>query len=423
MPAKPEQPKRLPQPDLLSAHEACEILRIKQATLYTYVSRGLLKPVRPPNSNTSLYAREDVDSLQVRRSARAGHGPAAAMAMRWGQPVLSTSITELTPSGPCYRGHLAEDLCRDPGVFENVAELLWSGVLPDDRRPWRLPPIRVDVQRALDGVQNLDIRIGRVFAFTATALGGVSLADELRSGSIPSYSHELLLAFASASGVLGPRARFVPPSGETHVANHVLHALGADASEEAARAVNAALILAADHELATATFVARVAASVGSGLHACVVAALAAQAGSKLSGVCDSVEQLLSGIRTDAQMKSWVRAAEQRRERLPAFGLALYPDGDPRSRSLITLAQRIAPNSPEVTLASEFVAHVRKTLGVHANIEVGLVILGMALRLPARSAAALWTIGRTAGWIAHVLEQRRAGYEIRPRGHFIAQAY
>lgn len=147
----PSHPSHLPKPmqgDLLSAQEACEVLGIKPATLYTYVSRGLLKPIRQANSNSNRYRRAELENLQVRSSSHGGYGAAAAMAMRWGQPVLNTSITEITPQGPCYRGHLFEDLIRHPGVFENVAELLWSGVLPDDPHAWDVTPMRTDVQRA-----------------------------------------------------------------------------------------------------------------------------------------------------------------------------------------------------------------------------------------------------------------------------------
>ena len=415
-----------PQPEqsmLLTAPEACKLLGVKSATLYTYVSRGFLKPVQQPNTKANRYWRAEVESLQVRSSARGGHTAAAALAMRWGQPVLNTSITEITPLGPRYRGHLAEDLTRHPGLFENVAELLWSGVLHDDPRPWRVPPMRADIGRAIESVGNPELRIVRDFAIATTALGGVSLADELRSGSIAHYSHELLLTFAGCCGVLGPQKKFIKPPAETHVAVHVLNALGVPATEEAIRAVNAALILTADHELAPATFAARIAASVGSGLHACVVAALATHVGSRLAGACDLAERLLWDITSDAQLKSRIRDAEQRRELLPGFGLPLYPDGDPRARFLIKLALGIPPASRNVELAVRFVDYVRDKIGIHPNIEVGLAVLALSLGLPARSSGAVWAVGRTAGWIAHLLEQRRAGHQIRPRAHFMPQTF
>lgn len=423
MPSKSTLPPMPIQGELLSAQEACEVLGIKQATLYTYVSRGLLKPIRPPDSRSNRYRRAELENLLVRSSSAGGHAAAAAMAMRWGQPVLNTSITEITPQGPRYRGHLFDDLTRHPGVFENVAELLWSGVLPDDPHAWDVTPLRADIQRAMDGVPNADIRLVRVFAIASTVLGGVPLTDELRSGSIAHYSHELLLTFAGATGVLGPKGRFLAPSGETPVAVHMLQAMGISPTEQATQAINAALIVAADHDLTSATLAARIAASVGAGLHACIMAALAAQSGNALAGGCEFVEELLCGISSERQLKEQVRKADQRRQRLPGFGLPLYPDGDPRAKYLIRLALDMAPASKEVELASKFVDHVRANVGIHANIEVGLAILALALGLPRRASGALWVIGRTAGWIAHVLEQRRAGHMLRARGHYVAQTY
>lgn len=423
MPSKPARPPQSIQGDLLSAREACEVLGIKQATLYTYVSRGLLKPIRPPDTRSNLYRRAELENLLVRSSSHGGHAAAAAMAMRWGQPVLNTSITEITPLGPRYRGHLFEDLIRYPGVFENVAELLWSGVLPDEPHVWKVMPLRADIPRAMEGIPNADIRLVRVFAVASTALGGVPLSAELRSGSIAHYSHELLLTFAGACGVLGPQRRFLAPSGETPVAVHLLQALGVPSTEQSIRAINAALIVAADHDLASATLAARIAASVGAGLHACIMAALAAQSGSALAGGCEFVEDLLYGIESEKNLKDRVREADQRRLRLPGFGLPVYPEGDPRARYLIQLAQSIAPVSRQVELAARFVDQVRESVGIHANIEVGLAILALALGLPRHASGALWVVGRTAGWIAHVLEQRRAGHMLRARGHYVAQAY
>ena len=200
--------------DLLSAREACEILHIKAATLYTYVSRGLLHPQTHTGKKASRYLREEVERLRARSDARMGHGAVAATAMRWGQPVIGTSITEITPDGPRYRGHLATDLVRQPGQFESVAELLWSGVLPDEKHNWPAAPMRANVGRALTGMGielNDNIRMMRVFAVAATALGGGSLAEEVRTGSITQYSREMIFAFAGCCGLLGQARRFVAP--------------------------------------------------------------------------------------------------------------------------------------------------------------------------------------------------------------------
>ena len=407
--------------ELLSAREACEILKIKPATLYTYVSRGLLHVATHPGKKASRYQREEVERLRARSDARMGHGPVAATAMQWGHPVVGTSITEITPDGPRYRGHLATDLVHHPGQFESVAELLWSGVLPEEKHNWPAAPMRANVGRALTGMGIAvtdDIRMMRVFAVAAIALGGATLTEEVRTGSITQYSREMIFAFAGCCGLLGQARRFVAPKGDKPVAEHILAALGVEATPELAQALNSALIVGADHELASPTFAARIAASSGAGLHACVVAALATQTGGLLAGGCDKAEDLMRSLRSVAQLKARVAQAERNRARLPGFGLQLYPKGDPRAYLLIELAKRKAKHTRQNDLIIQFIEEVEKQLGVHPNIEAGLVALCVTWGLPQRTASAIWGIGRSAGWIAHTLEQRLAGFALRPRGQF-----
>jgi citrate synthase len=87
--------------------------------------------LRHAHRNANRYLLEELQSLKVRSSVRQGSGPVAAAAMRWGQPVIATSITEIEADGPRYRGFLATDLVRHPARFENTAELLWSGLQTD----------------------------------------------------------------------------------------------------------------------------------------------------------------------------------------------------------------------------------------------------------------------------------------------------
>lgn len=126
----------------------------------------------------------------------------------------------------------------------------------------------------------------------------------------------------------------------------------------------------------------------------------------------------MRGMTSMTQLHERVAEAERRRERLPGFMHPLYPQGDPRAVALIDLARQTGPGSPQAELACRFVETLQQELGLHPNIEIGLVVLGLAWGLPPRTANALWGIGRTAGWIAHVLEQRQAGIALRPRGQF-----
>jgi citrate synthase len=85
---------------------------------------------------------------------------------------------------------------------------------------------------------------------------------------------------------------------------------------------------------------------------------------------------------------------------------------------LLQLAQTLVPQSSRSKLIHAFIEEAEHKLHLLPSIEVGMVALAAALGLPERSASALWTLGRTAGWIAHVLEQRLAGFVLRPRARY-----
>jgi len=113
--------------DLLSAREAAALLDVKAATLYSYVSRGLLESAPGTHGPSRLYARMDVERLRARHVARSGHGAVAAGALRFGEPVLESALTAIDDRGPRYRGHVAVELAKSGAPFESVAELLWTG--------------------------------------------------------------------------------------------------------------------------------------------------------------------------------------------------------------------------------------------------------------------------------------------------------
>src|SRR5574338_614229 len=120
----------------VDSRTAAKHLGVQQRTLYAYVSRGQVRSVAGERGRPRLSSLSDLERLRVRRDARAGHGAVAAGALRWGEPVLDSAITAITPEGPAYRGQLALTLAMADVPCENVAELLWSGYQPTDRVRW-----------------------------------------------------------------------------------------------------------------------------------------------------------------------------------------------------------------------------------------------------------------------------------------------
>src|SRR5512147_2533168 len=127
-----------PHEALVDAEEAARILGVKVATLYSYASRRWVRSFPSGRHREKRYLRDDLERLRHRADARLGHEAVAAGALRWGEPVLSSALTEIRPDGPWYRGHSAVDLARSTR-FEAVAELLWSGTLPESPPSWPRP--------------------------------------------------------------------------------------------------------------------------------------------------------------------------------------------------------------------------------------------------------------------------------------------
>src|SRR3712207_3460288 len=99
--------QRVDLPELLDARTAAGLLGVRLPILYAYASRGKVRsmPLESGGKRERRYVRDDVLALKARSDARAGHGPVAAGALRWGEPVLESAITRIdSVSGPCYRG-------------------------------------------------------------------------------------------------------------------------------------------------------------------------------------------------------------------------------------------------------------------------------------------------------------------------------
>jgi citrate synthase len=228
-------------------------------------------------------------------------------------------------------------------------------------------------------------------------------------------AQRLLHAMAGTFGYIGPAKRFVPLGKGEHVAHGLARAMGIAANRANVQALNAALILMADHEFTPATFAARIAASVGSDLSSCIGAALQVQFGPGLGLRCDKVEQLLAASSRQARGALdddgmlW-------QEPVPiGFSHPLYAGGDPRADMMLELVSEIRRQG--AAAAPDRSTNKRRQ---HLTLDEALVLFCRSLGMARHVAGGFLALGRAAGWIAHVFEQRAQGFLIRPRGKFVA---
>ena len=255
----------------MDAREAARILGVKVATLYSYASRHWVRSFPSGRHREKRYLREDLESLRHRADARLGHEAVAAGALRWGEPVLSSALTEIRPDGPWYRGHPALELART-ARFEAVAELLWTGHLPATLPVWRRPRALSPRLPRAQGSPIDALIAGLAAVRLARRQAPAGAGASVRLLTEPSPPELVWTLVALVAGACGRRPSDALAAAD--VAGGVQRALGAPA--RGGRLLESALVACADHELNVSSFSARVAASTGADLEACLLAALAA---------------------------------------------------------------------------------------------------------------------------------------------------
>ena len=280
----------------VSSREAARLLGVKPATLYAYVSRGLLESMPGARGRARRYRRADLERLRA-EGRRAGAGAA----LRWGEPVLDSAITAMTQEGPEYRGRSALALAAADVPFEAVAELLWTGVLPPGRPAW--PAGAADLAE-LGALLPEGTPAAAIHALVVAALAPRDAGRfDLRSESVLERARRLIRTLAASFALARPGTsqRVLREAlAATSVAGSVALALGSAPRPRVTAAIDRALVLLADHELNVSTFAARVAASAHADPYAAVLAGLAALSGPRHGAASDRAEALVAEIEARA---------------------------------------------------------------------------------------------------------------------------
>ncbi|MCA9644609.1 MAG: helix-turn-helix domain-containing protein [Polyangiaceae bacterium] len=409
----------------MTASEAAALLGIRLPTLYAYASRGKLRSERAPGSaRARMYPESEVRRLLRATQARSGHAAAAEGALNWGQPVLSSSITEISEAGPCYRGVAFSELIEQQVPYEAACELLWYGDW-GERERWselKLPRAsalgpwlkRIRQVPELGSLEALQLLVPWIALDDPTSHGATAEAERSRGRKLISLLAACLGPAVAGSGLAAPLE-------SQPIASRVVRGiLGAPGRRFAAQVelLNAVLIACLDHELNASTFCARVAASAGANLYASISAGLGALSGPRHGRACDRVEALVLEVERPSRARSLVDERARRGEQLPGFGHPLYPHGDPRGRLLLELASRHA-KSRALTALNALAQAMVDTGRPGPTLDAGLVGVSLALGLPRGAAAGLFALGRAGGWVAHVLEQREQPELLRPRARYV----
>lgn len=368
----------------LTALEAAARLGVKRQTLYAYVSRGLLHRTLSLDGRTSLFEQSEVDSLRQRNRAKAGE--VAAM--------IVTSITEITDAGHAYRGQFVADLVSADTDFEAVVDLVlgstgtWevdSGIIAN----------AISVQELLPSQATLLNRL-------ATAVTVTSSSDALRQTLTPSRVAQCARSVINTMILSLPeRSRAVSPS---RLADHLWGRLAPEpGTPEQRRALNGALVLLVDHGMAASTFSARIAASVRSDPYSMVLAGLGPVSGVHHGAASSQVHRLLA---RSADVGPEVAVAEKLAagERIPGVGHVIYKGSDARKGSLAGLVRAGWADDERLKTVTTLDQIIKAELDLSLNIDFALGSLTWLSGMEP-DAGHLFAIARTAGWLAHGIEE------------------
>ncbi|HXY81021.1 MAG TPA: citrate synthase 2 [Gaiellaceae bacterium] len=229
-----------------------------------------------------------------------------------------------------------------------------------------------------------------------------------------------------AQSARGPDRPPVPEAtvleGET-AAERFLLAWRGEVDERHAKAIDTYWICTAEHGLNASTFTARVVASTGADCGAALSAAVGALSGPLHGGAPARVLPMLDAVAALGDAERWVEQALARKERIMGFGHRVYRAEDPRSRLLKRTAKELGSPRVEVAEALERAAHeaIAKKHPDHSytNVEFWSAIVLDVAQVPPALAPAMFACSRTAGWSAHVLEQKRLGVLVRPSARYV----
>ena len=335
-----------------------------------------------------------------------------------------------------YRGIDIHELA-EKSSFEEVCFLLWEGRLP---RRDELAQVRLAIGRER-AIPREILNLLATLARTSTPMDALrttvsALADsdpDSRDMSEPGNRRKALRLTGQLATVVAAFHRLrqgrpvVPPDpGRAHADDFLRMVNGETARSSAARALDIALVLHADHEFNASTFAARVTAATLSDMHSAITSAIGTLKGPLHGGANEAVLQMLLEIDSLDRVDDNIHARLARKEKIMGFGHRVYTTEDPRATHLRAMSREVAESSGETKwydISRRIEKLVNDEKKLNANVDFYSASLYYMLGLPADLFTPIFAVSRVSGWTAHVLEQYANNRLIRPRAEYTGPAY
>lgn len=315
-----------------------------------------------------------------------------------------------------YRGVDIEELVARNVTFGDVWALLVDGAFGDGlqpAQPFPLPvhtgDVRVDTQAAL-------AMLAPIWGFRPLLdIDDATARDNLARASVMALSY----VAQSARGIHRPEVPQSRVDQAASITERFMVRWKGEPDPAHVAAIDAYWVSAAEHGMNASTFTARVIASTGADVAACLSGAIGAMSGPLHGGAPARVLPMIEEVERTGDARALITGILDRKEKLMGFGHRVYRAQDPRARVLRATAQRLNAPRYEVAAALEQAALAelrerRPDRAIETNVEFWAAVILDFAEVPAHMMPAMFTCGRTAGWCAHILEQKRLGKLVRP---------
>ncbi|HEY4099185.1 MAG TPA: citrate synthase [Baekduia sp.] len=379
----------------LTAEEVAGRLNIKRETVYAYVSRGRLASRRSDDGRGSVFDPLDVERLaaRVRRSGKPGPG------------TPESAITLIQDGRLSYRGIDARRLAAERS-FEDTAELLW-GADRNRGHDWEAGPDADLVRESVGGLLPLAPLPIDQLRIIASLIGAIEPPGAEGSADVVAASaRRMLMTMIAALPQHSKPVAWTDDAGAGKLVPFLWSRLCARApSVSELRALSTAMVVGADHDLASATMVVRTAARAGVDPGGIIRLGLDVGSGPVKGAAGFAIETFLRDVAKPSNVESALVRRLRQGEPVPGFGHVMYPDGDPRAAELLDRLREADVDPERLATVEEVIARQMRRGLPPPNAGFSLSALSYATDMIPGAGEVIFVLSRTAGWIAHAIEE------------------